>query len=75
MHASVELVEGWGCLLHTLDTTEFYYVHGILMQYGPVGVNEICRALDGAPVCITVTFLHFRPGNPPSDLAIPEVWR
>lgn len=28
----------------------FYYSQGILLQQR--GVNEICRALDGAPVCI-----------------------
>ena len=32
MHVWQESVEGWRCLLHTLDTTEFYYVFGILMQ-------------------------------------------
>lgn len=27
---------------------------------------------DGAPACITLTSLDCRPGNPPSDLAIPR---
>lgn len=39
------------------------------------GVNEICRALDGAPVCITVTSLDFRPGSTPSDLATRGMWQ